>query len=238
MPKMSTTKLSVMDKNPSHESRYRNLAFLATAALAVHVLARYNSHSDTFAGWLGWAMPTILTGFLLLGLVFYAAYGTQFFTLTTTHDERGREVKKVRSSSDPAREMRHFFYVQVVALTFSLGGSIDLLCVWYSICHGLWDQLEKDEPGLFLLTVTFCTAILGLSLWLACVPIFLFSDDGRSGKGSENGDAGSRAKLRTLVAAAEAYEKDLLSERERPQSKVEVTGKFLDVLREWQASDQ
>ncbi len=241
---MPTSKLSEMDEKPSNESFHRNLAFFATAVVAVHVSSRYDSHGESFAGWLGSTMPMVLTGFILIGFLCYATSDTGFFTLTTIHAESGREEKVLRTPSDPAREDRHLFYTQVVAFAWSLGSSIDLVWGWYLVCHAIWDGHAKDEASALLLFVTLVTAVVGVLLLMTWIPTLNLLDAGRSfddessSKGSENGDAGSRAKMRTLIAAAEAYEKEVLSKKERSQSKVEDTGELLAVLREWQASDQ
>ena len=147
---MTTSKPSIMDENPNLESFYRNLSLLATAALAVHISWTTASPSDCFVDWLVSAIPTMLTGFFLFGLLLYAAIeasDTQFFTLIATSTRSGHAGFRI--SSDPDREDRHLFNFQVITYTASLGVSIDLVYGWYLTCQVVWDFFVLSHYHLF-----------------------------------------------------------------------------------------
>lgn len=244
-PKMHTSTLSIMDKSPNLESFYRNLSLLATAALAVHISWTYDSCSDSLSSWLVSAMPTILTGFILIGLLLYvfdsagSDQDTRFFSLTTTSKRSGHAGKIFRISCDPAREDRHIFDVQVITITAGLGVSIDLIYVWYLLCRQAWGELAKELPNLLLFFVTLFTGFLVLFLCATWAPVWGLMQTRRSFVGelvtevSEDGDTGLSPRLKTLIAAAEVYEKCLRPQIQPSNSKVKVIGEFLDVLRKW-----
>lgn len=238
-----------MDENPHFEHFYHNLAVFATVITAVHVSWTYDNSNDSLAGWLASTAPTLLTGIMLFGFLICAACyvsDTQFFSLSTTNAESGHTPETFRTSSDPAREDRHLFYVQVLAFAPGFGITIDLVWRWYLVCRHLLGNIDEwDEPGGLLLSLTILMMLLplGALLLLTWIPMWYLLDARRSldeescTKGFEDRKAGSRAKLKTVVVAAEAYGKDLESQTERSHSKVKATGEFLGVLRNWQTSD-
>ena len=239
-----------MDESPHFEYFYRNLAFFAPFVTAVHLSWTYDASNDSLAGWLASTAPTILTGFMLFGLFIYAASivgdETQFFSLRTTIAANGHTKKTFRASSDTAREDRHLFYVKVVAFASSFGISIDLVWCWYLLCQDIPGSLYREgAPNGLLLSFVICLTLLPLGgllvlTWLSMCYLLdarrSFEDESYT-KGSENGNAGSRAKLSTLVVAAEAYGKDLESQTGRSHSKVKANAEFLGVLRKWQTGD-
>ncbi|KAF6240119.1 hypothetical protein HO173_001729 [Letharia columbiana] len=241
---LSSTR-SIMDQHPDRESFYRNLSLLATAALAVHVSWTYDSPGDcdSLAGWLASAMPTILSGLILLGTFFVTAddiasiQPTRFFSLTETSPHSGPEGERIRTSGNPDREDRHLFYVQVVAFAVGLGVSIDLIDGWYRLCQAAWAAYAKSQPHSLLILVTVLLLNLGVLLLMTWMPIFglLQTKQDLGGRLPTEGSE-ERARLRTLIAAAEAYEEDLRSQMEPSHSKVQVVGEFLDRLRKWQSS--
>lgn len=242
---MSTSTLSIMDEKPSLESIYRKLSILATAALAVHVLWTHESPGDSLASWLASTMPTLLTGIVLFGLLLFAAneyQQTVFFSLTETSTRTRGAQKRFRKSSNPAREDCHIFNVLVIALTGGLGVSVDLVHLWYMLCGAAWDEFA-GAPNMLIFMVTFFTGMLGFFWVLTWVPMWgLLQTQRKIGgqvyaEGSEDGDPGSQAMLRTLVGAMETYQKDLLSQKKPSQFKKEVIGDFLEVLRKWQIVD-
>lgn len=123
-----------MDENPNLESYYRKLSLLATAALAVHISWPSASPSDFFVPWLVSAVPTMLTRFFLIGLLVFALFyasETRLFTIIETSARSERAG--FRTSSNPDREDRHFFDLQVITYTASLGVSKDLIEGWYRV---------------------------------------------------------------------------------------------------------
>lgn len=237
---MTTSKPSIMDENPNLESFYRNLSLLATAALAVHISWTTASPSDCFVDWLVSAIPTMLTGFFLFGLLLYAAIeasDTQSFTLIATSTRSGHAGFRI--SSDPDREDRHLFNFQVITYTASLGVSIDLVYGWYLLCQVVWDDFAKRNPTCFLIYVTLFTGIMGIPLLMAWMPVWNMLQTKRHcggelyTEGSEDGEDGSSPGLKTLIAAAEAYEKELRSQLRPSHLKVKIIGATLNILRKW-----
>ena len=249
---MGATSLSLMDENPNLESHYRNLSLLATVAVAVHLSSwTIESSSDSLARWLVSAMPPILTGLFLFGLLFYVSVshhsydqGARLFSLTTTSKRSGHGKQSLRISCDPAREDRHVFNVEAITSFAALGVSIDLIYVWYLLCRGLWDEMAKEAPNVLLGMVAFITGFLVILLCATWAPLRNLMQTKRDFGGefvtevSENGDAGLSPRLGTLIAAAEGYEKCLRSRRQPSDAKMIVIGEFLGVLREWQTGDQ
>ncbi len=242
---MSTSTLSIMDEKPSLESIYRKLSILATAALAVHVLWTHESPGDSLASWLASTMPTLPTGIILFGLLLFAAneYSqTVFFSLTETSTRTRGAQKRLRKSSNPAREDCHIFNVLVIALTGGLGVSVDLVHLWYMVCGAAWDDFA-GAPNVLISIVAFFTGLLGFFLVLTWVPMWGLLQIQQNFSGqvyaeeSEDGDPGSQAMLGTLVGAMETYQKDLWSQRKPSQFKKEVIGDSLEVLRKWQSVD-
>ncbi len=96
---------------------------------------------------------------------------------------------------------------------------------------------------MLIVMVTFVTGMLGFFLLLTWLPMWGLLQIQREfggqvyAEGSEDGDPGSQAMLRTLVGAMETYQKDLWSQRKPSQFKKEVVGDFLKVLRKWQTVD-
>ena len=242
---MSASALSIMDEKPSLEPIYRKLSILATAALAVHVLWTHESPGDSLASWLASTMPTLLTGIILFGLLIFAANEyeqTVFFSLTETSTRTRGVQKRLRKSSNPAREDCHIFNVLVIALAGGLGVSVDLVHFWYMLSGGAWDEFT-GPPDVLIIMVTLVTGMLGFFLFLTWLPMWGLLQTQREFGGqvyaeeSEDSDPGSQAMLRTLVGAMETYQKDLWSQRKPSQFKNEVIGDFLEVLRKWQTVD-
>ena len=132
--KMTSPKLSIMDENPNFEWSSRDMSLLAVAALAVHVSWTSASPCEHFIDWLVSAMPKILTGIFLFGLLFFGG-DTHFFTTIETSTRR--EHERLRVSSSPDREDRHFFNVRVINFAASIGISIDLIHTWYLVCESI-----------------------------------------------------------------------------------------------------
>ena len=239
---MSTSTLSLMDEKPNLESYYRNLSIFATAAMAVHFLWTHESPGDSFASWLASTMPTLLTGIILFGLLLHAAVEnleTTFFSLTEASTRTRGAQKRFRKSSNPAQEDRNIFNVLIIAFTAGLGVSVDLISGWYMICQTMWGDFAKSEREVVLCLVALHTLVLSVLLFLTWVPMYGLLQTRREfggqlyPQGSDDGDAGSKATLKTLVAAMETYEMDLGSQRKPSQFKKEVIGEFLEVLRKW-----
>lgn len=245
-PKMTSPKPSIMDEKPNLESFYRDMSWIAIAALAVHVSWKAASPGDHFGDWLVSAIPKILTGFLLLALLLDAAYNasdTHFFTLLKPSTQS--ESAGLRVSSNPDREDRHFLNVQVIAYTATLGVSIDITYIWYLLCQAIWYDLAKTEPYGLLLLVTFCTGAAGFFLLITWMPVYFLAGIGQRCGGkmctesSENGDSDSSPELKTLIAAAEAYEKELRHDFDLPYHKYQrkdIIHTISDMLRRWQNS--
>lgn len=117
-PKMTSPKPSITDEKPNLESYYRKLSLLATAALAVHISWPSASPSDFFVPWLVSAVPKMLTQFFLIGLLVFALFYASETRLFTTIETSARSERAgFRTSSNPDREDRHFFDLQVILHT-------------------------------------------------------------------------------------------------------------------------
>ena len=242
-PKMASPKSSIMDEKPNLESFYRDLSGVAIAALAVHVSWTLPSPDDHFVVWLVSVMPSILTGFLLLTLLFDAANNaryTQFFTILTT--STWSEPTGPRASGNPDREDRHLLNIQVIAWTASLGVSIDVVYIWYLLCQAVWDDIGKTEPIGLLVLVTLITGFSGFLLALTWMPVCALANIKQRGGGelspesSEDGHRDSSPELQTLIAAAEAYEKELRSNLNLPYyeyPRKDAIRAVLGMLRKW-----
>ena len=232
-----------MDENPNLESFSRNLSMIATLALVVHISWTSSSPGDHFPAWLVSTIPPTLTGFFLLVLLFNVANetrDTQFFTLLATSTRSG--LAGFRVSRNPGREDRHFFNVLVIAYTASFGVSIDLIYGWYLLCDATWSDFAKREPISLLVLVTLSTGILGLCLLITWMPVYHLVGIRQNCGGklcteaSEDGDGDPSPRLQTLIAAAEAYENDLRSQRKLSydkNDKLEIVGAILGTLRKW-----
>ena len=234
--KMKSPKPSIMDESPNLEWFSRDMSLVAVAALAVHVLWRPASPGDHFLDWLVSAMPNILTGFFLFGLLFFGT-DTHFFTVVETSTPR--KHAGLRTSSRPDREDRHFFNVRVINFAASIGISTDLIYAWYRVCQSIWDDCAKSAPVELLVLVTLSTVLLGMLLFVTWLPVVLLLDkkqpwgSERRTESSVDGDGDPSPRLQTLIAAVEAYGKNLGSQRHPSIDKMETINSILVILRKW-----